>query len=41
MDQLRRGFANRNKLSDLVVAHGFKTVSTPIFKELKELFEEL
>jgi len=29
MEQLRRGFANRHKLSDLVVAHGFKLSARP------------
>lgn len=41
MQQLRRGFSGRDKLSRLVVKHGFKTVRTTIFNELKELFEEL
>ena len=41
MEKLRSAFSGRNKLSDLVVSHGFRTVRTTIFKELKELFEEL
>ena len=40
MQQLRRAFSGRNALSDLVTSYGFKTLSTTIFNELKELFAE-
>ena len=42
MQQLQRAFGSGcDALTNLVVAYGFNTVRTTIFKELKELFDEL
>ena len=41
MGQLQAAFSGRNRLSELVVAYGFKTVRTTTYFELKELFADL